>query len=224
LYLTRWAQQGSNLWPLARKGATQLSPDVAWCRPKCELVGLIVARHRPVSFDVCLRWLPVWLPRNLISTPNNRRLALWPSRPARLRLRGQRAFGLPSAGARHDRPGPDRRDPADREPDGQGRRRPAWRSLVFLCRTGRCRPRLRHAGAAELGPAGRLDLLRRLRRGRTDHAAGPPLSGHVPGRGRDHRRREGDARGPGVRPRNAARRLPALGSPLCARAGRRGMC
>ena len=56
-----WAQLGRTSDPsLVRRNL--YVARLAYSRLKCQLTGLIVARSRPTSPGVCLRWLPVWLP------------------------------------------------------------------------------------------------------------------------------------------------------------------
>ena len=47
--------------------------EVAPSRLKCQLAGSIVAGCRSESPEACLRWLPAWLPKNLVSSANGRR-------------------------------------------------------------------------------------------------------------------------------------------------------
>ena len=58
---------------------TELSRYIAGYRLRGQVTALFVGRRRRASPAVCLRWLPVWLPRNLISFANRliRHVADW---------------------------------------------------------------------------------------------------------------------------------------------------
>ena len=58
---------------------TELSRDIVGYRLQGQVTALFLGRRRRASPAVCLRWLPVWLPRNLISFANRliRHVADW---------------------------------------------------------------------------------------------------------------------------------------------------
>jgi len=57
-------------------GTSATSPDVAGCRLMCCLAAPIIAGRGLASPGICLCWLPVWLPRDLVSLAH-----VWRLRP-----------------------------------------------------------------------------------------------------------------------------------------------
>jgi hypothetical protein len=79
-------------------GTFPTSPDIAWCRLTSALAAVKIAGCSLMSPCVCGRWLPVWLPRDIVSDANVRVISaighadarpqaatssVWPGRPSR---------------------------------------------------------------------------------------------------------------------------------------------